>query len=112
MLLLGAVLLALFVLSPAWGIAAVALAALVEVAEIVFWIRLSRRGRIRVGAETLVGARARVVMACRPSGQVRIQGELWQARCEAGADLGETVTVRSLDGLTLVVEPDAGGRQT
>ena len=43
--------------------------------------------------------------ACRPEGQVRIKGELWQARCEAGADVGDTVRVERLDGLTLVVSP-------
>ena len=37
-------------------------------------------------------------------GQVRIGGEIWQARCEAGADTGETVRVVGLNGLTLLVE--------
>ena len=41
---------------------------------------------------------------CRPTGQVRIGGEIWEARCEAGADVGETVRVTGLDGLTLLVE--------
>jgi membrane protein implicated in regulation of membrane protease activity len=35
---------------------------------------------------------------------VRIGGEIWQARCEAGADTGETVRVVGLSGLTLLVE--------
>jgi membrane protein implicated in regulation of membrane protease activity len=35
---------------------------------------------------------------------VRIQGEVWSARCDAGADAGDTVIVRSVEGLTLVVE--------
>jgi membrane protein implicated in regulation of membrane protease activity len=45
-----------------------------------------------------------VVTRCAPLGQVRLQGELWRARCEEGADPGERVRVRALDGLTLVVE--------
>ena len=49
--------------------------------------------RRAVGAETLIGRDALVTTACRPSGQVRLDGELWEARCEAGADAGETVTV-------------------
>jgi membrane protein implicated in regulation of membrane protease activity len=37
---------------------------------------------------------------------VRIDGELWNARCEDGeARVGESVRVRRVDGLTLVVEP-------
>jgi membrane protein implicated in regulation of membrane protease activity len=46
-----------------------------------------------------------VVVACRPSGQVRLHGELWEANCAAGADVGEAVRVTALDDLTLVVEP-------
>ncbi len=104
MLLIGAVLLAVFVLPFGWGVAAVAAAAVVEVAEIFFWVWLSKRYRIQVGAETLVGARAVVVTPCRPNGQVRVQGELWQARCRDGADPGDTVRIAARDGLTLVVE--------
>ena len=58
----------------------------------------------QVGAETLIGAVAEVVSTCRPDGQVRVQGELWRARCEEGADRGETVRVVDRDGLTLRVE--------
>jgi membrane protein implicated in regulation of membrane protease activity len=57
-----------------------------------------------MGPETLVGETAQVVTPCRPTGQVRLQGELWQARCEEGADVGEHVRVRALEGLTLIVE--------
>jgi membrane-bound serine protease (ClpP class) len=109
MVLIAAILLAVFVLPFGWGVAAVAGAAALEVAEIFFWIWLSKRYSIQVGAETLVGARALVVTPCRPVGQVRVQGELWQARCPEGADSGETVRVVELDGLTLVVEPEAAG---
>jgi membrane-bound serine protease (ClpP class) len=107
-LLVGAVLLALFVLPPVWGILAILVAAVVEIGETAFWIRLSRRRRIQVGAETLTGALAEVLTACRPEGQVRLQGEIWGARCEAGADPGAAVRVLGLDGLTLVVEPVEG----
>jgi membrane-bound serine protease (ClpP class) len=105
-LLLGAVLLAVFVLPTPWGIAAVAAAALVEIAETLVLVRLSRRPRSRVGAEALIGASGETVSECRPAGQVRVDGELWQAWCEAGAAPGERVRVTARDGLTLVVEPD------
>ena len=106
MLFVGAVLLALFVVPAPWGLVLVSLAAVVEVAETFFWIHLSRRRRIRAGAETLIGARAVVASSCRPSGQVRVQGELWRARCEAGAEPGQAVRIVGRDGLTLLVEPE------
>ena len=106
MLFVGAILLALFVVPAPWGLVLVAATAVVEVAETYFWIRLSRRRRIQAGAETLIGARAVVASACRPTGQVRVQGELWRARCDAGAEPGETVRIVGREGLTLLVEPE------
>jgi membrane-bound serine protease (ClpP class) len=106
MLFVGAVLLALFVFKGPLGLLLVGLAGLVEIGETFFWIRLSRRRRIRAGAETLIGARAEVVSPCRPLGQVRVVGELWRARCEAGAEPGQTVRIVGREGLTLLVEPE------
>jgi membrane-bound serine protease (ClpP class) len=103
--LVAAIFLALFVLPSPWGIVAVGGAAVLEVGETAFWIWLSKRRRPQVGAEALIGATAQVVTACRPLGNVRVAGELWRARCEAGADPGDTVRIQALEGLTLVVEP-------
>ena len=69
------------------------------------FIRWSQRRKAVVGAEALVGRRAIVAADCMPEGQVRVAGELWQARCAPGADVGDEVVVREVDGLTLVVEP-------
>jgi membrane-bound serine protease (ClpP class) len=102
----GAILLALFLLPAPWGLVLVSVAAVVEIAETFFWIRISRRWRVRAGAETLIGARAEVAAPCRPLGQVRVAGELWRARCERGAAVGETVRIVARDGLTLLVEPE------
>ena len=104
MLLVGAVLLAVYVLPDVWDAPVIGVAAVIEVAETFFWIWLSRRGRVKMGPETLLGMTAEVVTPCRPTGQVRVQGELWRARCEEGADTGELVLVRALEGLTLVVD--------
>jgi membrane-bound serine protease (ClpP class) len=57
-----------------------------------------------VGVETLVGRRGVATSACRPYGQVRVRGELWQARCDGGADTGDQVEVVAVEGLTLAVE--------
>jgi membrane-bound serine protease (ClpP class) len=106
MLFVGAVLLALFVIEGPLGLVLVGLAAVVEIGETFFWIRFSRRRRVRAGAETLIGARAEVVSPCKPLGHVRVVGELWRAHCEAGAEAGETVRIVARDGLTLLVEPE------
>jgi membrane-bound serine protease (ClpP class) len=106
LLFVVAVLLALFVIPKPWGLILVAAAAAVEVGESFFWIHLSRRRRIQMGAETLIGATAKVESECRPLGRVRVHGEVWQARCERGAEAGQDVRIVARDGLTLLVEPE------
>jgi membrane-bound serine protease (ClpP class) len=100
-------LLALFVLPAPWGLVAVGVGAAMEIAESWLLIRLSRRRRSYVGAEALLGTMAEVVVPCDPTGQVRVHGELWRARCPGGARAGETVRVVAVDGLTLLVESAA-----
>jgi membrane-bound ClpP family serine protease len=56
----------------------------------------------------MIGKRAKVVSALHPTGQVQLDGELWEATAPSRAEVGDTVVVRKLDGLTLVVEPEAG----
>ena len=106
MFLVAMIALAVFVLPPWAGLVAISLGVVVEIAELGFWTRFLRRYRIRTGAEGLIGQRAVVVEPCRPRGRVRLRGELWHARCDSGAEVGETVTVLEVDGLTLAV---AGG---
>lgn len=103
MLFVLAVLLAVFWLPEAIGWAVVGLAAIAEIGESYFWYRWSRRRRARTGSEALIGRRATVIGACRPRGQVKLDGEIWQAVCPEGADPGDRVTVESLEGLTLTV---------
>ena len=111
MLLVLAIIAAVLWLPAGWGIATVAAATVVEVAEVGFWIWLSRRRRIAVGAEALPGARALVVTACRPDGYVRVHGELWKAMCAEGAEPGDEVVVERLDNdLVLLVNRPAEGR--
>jgi membrane protein implicated in regulation of membrane protease activity len=104
MLLVLALLAAIFWLPSPWGYIAVAAAAVYEVAEFGVLIWYSRRRRATTGAEALPGTVGTVVTPCRPLGQIRVEGELWRARCEEGADPGETVVVDSLGpDLTLIV---------
>ncbi|MGZ4394657.1 MAG: NfeD family protein [Gaiellaceae bacterium] len=104
MAFLISILIAVFVVPPEWAIPVVLLGGLVEVAEALFLVRYSRRRRAAVGAETLIGRRARVATACLPAGQVVLDGERWAARCEIGAAAGDTVIVRGREDLTLIVE--------
>jgi membrane-bound serine protease (ClpP class) len=106
MLLVGAIVLAVFVLPPGWGLAAIVAAMAVEVAEVAFWIRFLRRYRVQTGAEGLVGLTAEVVEACDPEGRVRMRGEIWQARSSYPAAIGERVRVTGVEGLKLQVGPE------
>ena len=103
MLLVLALIAAVLWVDSPWSWLLVGAAFAVELAEAWFWLWLSRRRRPAVGVETLVSASATVVTPCRPRGQVRVQGELWEARCDRGADPGETVEVIAVEGLVLVV---------
>ncbi len=103
LLLVLAILAAVFWLPTAWGIAVVAAATVIEMAEVGFWVWLSRRRKIATGPEALPGARGVVMLACRPEGQVRVLGELWRARCEEGADPGEEIVVERLEPDLLLV---------
>jgi membrane-bound serine protease (ClpP class) len=105
MLIVVAILLLLFVLSPAVGIAVLVLAIALEGLEVLFWMRFLRRYRVATGAEGMVGEVGVVAEPCRPDGTVRLRGEIWRARCRGGAGPGETVEVTAVDGLTLEVEP-------
>ena len=104
MAFLISILIAVFVVPPEWAVPVVLLGGLVEVAEALFLVRYSRRRKASVGAETMIGRRARVDTACLPAGQVWLDGERWAARCDAGAAEGDTVIVRGREDLMLIVE--------
>lgn len=104
MALTVAIILAFFAPWP-WNLIAVLSGLAIESVELTWGLRLARRWRPRTGAEAMVGLTAEVVAPCHPTGQVRVLGELWEARCAEGADVGETVRIERLEGLTLVVTP-------
>jgi membrane protein implicated in regulation of membrane protease activity len=103
--LIAMIALAVLVLPPWLGVAAVATGIVVELAEVGFWIRFLRRYRVRTGAEALVGSVAEVVETCDPLGRVRLRGEIWRARGPraTAAGVGQRVQVTGVDGLTLEV---------
>jgi membrane protein implicated in regulation of membrane protease activity len=99
MLLLAGILLAVFVVPWPWGIVTVAVGGLLDIGESLAFVKWSRRRKAAVGAEALVG---RTAVVATPT-QVRVAGELWQARSHAPLRVGESVVVLEVDGLTLVV---------
>jgi membrane-bound serine protease (ClpP class) len=73
----------------------------------VFLLRLAlraRRSKVRMGGDAMVGQIAVVTQPLAPTGQVMVNGELWQAESATPAALGEQVRVRGLRDLTLLVE--------
>ena len=105
MLFLIALALAIFVLPAPWGVVAVIVAGVIDIAETGLFMWWSKRRRSSVGVQTLVGKRGIAVGELWPTGQVKVDGEIWRARCDGGCDPGTDVVVRSVDGLTLVVDP-------
>ena len=104
MLFLLGVVLAVFVLPSPWGLVAIVVGGMLDIAETGLFLWWSRRRHASVGVEALVGRTGVASTALWPEGQVRIAGELWKARCEGGCDPGTSVVVREIEGLTLVVE--------
>jgi membrane-bound serine protease (ClpP class) len=73
----------------------------------VFLLRLAfraRRSKFRMGGDAMIGKIAVVTQPLAPTGQVMVNGELWQAESATPAALGEQVRVRGLRDLTLLVE--------
>jgi membrane-bound serine protease (ClpP class) len=69
-----------------------------------------RNEPVRTGYEEMAGATAEVRSPLDPEGQVFLKGAIWHARLRGGegrVDVGDRVRVESVDGLTLVVRPEA-----
>lgn len=94
----------LLVLSSPWNLIAFLVLIPLWVLELLGWNQTVKRRRRAVGAETLINRTAVVSTSCRPNGQVRLDGEIWAARCDTGAMAGDTVRVVGRKRLTLIVE--------
>ncbi len=105
MLFTIALLLAIFVLPSPWGLVAVGVGATLDIAETGLFIWWSKRRRAAVGVDMLVGKIGVASSDLLPEGQVKLDGEIWRARCAGGCNVGTKVVVRAVEGLTLVVDP-------
>jgi membrane-bound serine protease (ClpP class) len=70
----------------------------------------SRQRPIVSGPEHMIGDSAEVIDWDGHIGRVRVQGEVWKARATEPLIPGRRVRVVRIDGLTLVVQPDASRR--
>ena len=72
-----------------------------------FLVRIAvraRRNKVITGPQALIGNVGIAQQPLAPRGQILIHGELWQAESSDTAAAGERVRVRSVDGLTLLVD--------
>ena len=99
-------LLLLIVLPDPWNLVAALASAILGATEVLFWERRMRRHKVQTGVENLVGAVGTVTEPFTPIGQIRVHGELWEARSAVDTPVGSAVRVIAVDGLTLKVEPD------
>ncbi len=100
MLLLGAILLAIFVLPSPWGIVAILAGGLIDIAESLVLLKWSRRRRAVTGVEALIGKTA---VVSSPT-QARVAGEIWEVRSDRVLVPGDEVVVHGVEGLTLLVD--------
>jgi membrane-bound serine protease (ClpP class) len=103
MLLLLALLCLLLLPSP-WGLVIALAVGAVGIVEIAYWHRRTRGWRVQTGADNLVGATGEVTEPLMPLGQIRVLGELWQARSSSELPRGTPVRVVALNGLIVEVE--------
>ncbi len=93
-----------FLPSP-WNLVAALASGALGLGEVGFWHRRMGREEVRTGVENLVGSTGVVAERLAPVGQIRVLGELWQARSSTELPLGARVRVVAVDELTLEVEP-------
>ena len=76
--------------------------ALVEIIEIGVWLKW-RKVAPRSGVEMMVGMTGVALTDCIPEGQIKVKGQIWNARCVEGVKAGATVRVTAVNGLRLDV---------
>jgi membrane-bound serine protease (ClpP class) len=104
-ILVTGILIAVFVVPDPWTLPVIGLAVVVEVSETAFTLWWSRRAPPKVGPETMVGTTGRALEHLRPTGRVRVRGEVWRATSPGEIEAGARIRVTGRDRLTLLVEP-------
>jgi membrane-bound serine protease (ClpP class) len=65
----------------------------------------ARANKVVTGEQGLVGEIGMAQTALSPSGKVFVHGEIWNATASSPVTVGQTVVVRRVDGLLLLVDP-------
>lgn len=65
----------------------------------------ARANKVITGQQGLVGEIGMAQSALSPSGKVFVHGEIWNATASSPVQAGQTVVVRKVDGLLLLVDP-------
>ena len=98
--------LVLFIVLPSpWDVIGGLVSLALGILEVVYWQRRVRRQKVQTGVGTLVGATGEVTAPLAPTGQIRVRGELWEARASSELRRGARVRVVAVHGLALEVEP-------
>ena len=98
-------LLLLLVLPSPWNVIGAVVSGALGLGEVTYWQRYMRRRKVQTGVENLVGATGEVSEPLAPVGQIRVLGELWEARATSELPRGTLVRVVAVNGLKLEVEP-------
>ncbi len=62
--------------------------------------------KVKTGKEALIGSTGIATSDLKPTGEVRVMGEFWQATVkDAAIPAGQAIVVVGMDGLFLVVQP-------
>jgi membrane protein implicated in regulation of membrane protease activity len=102
--ILTALVVGYFFLDAPWRWLILIPAALVDVLDIIFWLRW-RKKRSIAGPEGLVGVKGRVTSIEKP-GQVTVsaRGQLWRAEIAGEVHEQDEVVVTAVEGIRLTVE--------
>jgi membrane protein implicated in regulation of membrane protease activity len=88
-----------------WNLVGALVSGGLGVVEVAYWQRRMRAHKVQTGVENLLGAIGKVAEPLAPVGQIRVQGELWEARSTRTVPAGTAVRVVAVNGLVLDVEP-------
>jgi len=107
-LLILVLILALVFLPWPWALLVIALTAVLELCLWFFGIRYSKRRKAQVGVQTMIGTVGEAMTVLAPNGQVKVDGEIWQAHAATEIRAGDPVRITGVNGLTLEVETTRG----